>query len=125
MRLEEQIQIKLFDWLATKYPDVLAISEPSGVRVSMGLATKLKKMRSKHTHLDFYLLKPVGPYHGLAIELKAKNIYKKNGELLKNDHLEDQQRTIDQLNKEGYFATFAIGFSEAQTIIDDYLNNRL
>lgn len=125
MRLEEQIQIKLFDWLATKYPNVLAISEPSGVRVSMGLATKLKKMRSRHTHLDFYLLKPVGSYHGLAIELKAKSIYKKNGELLKNDHLENQQRTIDKLNEEGYYATFAVGFSEAQEIIEDYLNNRL
>lgn len=122
MRVEEKIQIALFDWLALQHPDVIAISEPSGVRVSMGLARKLKRLRSNHTHADIYVLVPRGKYHGLVIELKAKNIYKKNGELLKNDHLEDQQRTIDALNKLGYYATFAVGFEEAKNIITNYLN---
>ena len=125
MRVEEQIQIEIFSYLAVKYPHVLAISEPSGVRVSMGLARKLKRLRSPHTHLDIYVMSPRGRYHGLIIELKAKNIYKKNGELLKNDHLEDQQRTIDTLNKEGYYATFAVGYTEAINLIDNYLNNKL
>lgn len=125
MRVEEKIQIDIFSYLAAKYPNVLAISEPSGVRVSMGLATKLKKLRSKHTHCDIYVLKPSGKYHGLVIELKAKNIYKKDGTLYKDEHLEDQQRTIDTLNKEGYYATFAVGYSESIKIIEDYLNNKL
>lgn len=125
MRVEEKIQIELFSWLSDKYPHVLAISEPSGVRVSMGLATKLKKMRSKHTHLDVYCLEPVGDYCGLAVELKAKNIYKKDGSLYKDEHLEDQQNTINLLREKGYYATFAVGFNEARTIIEDYLNNRL
>lgn len=111
--------------MATKYPDVMAISEPSGLRCSMGVARKLKKMRSPHTHLDLYLLKPVGKYSGLVIELKAKNIYKKDGTLFKDEHLEDQQRTIDKLNKEGYYATFAVGYNAAVQVIDDYLNNKL
>lgn len=125
MRVEEKIQMDIFSWLTDKYPDVLAISESSGVRVSKGLAMKLKRMRSKHTHCDIYVLRPSNGFHGLVIELKAKNIYKKDGTLFKDEHLEDQQRTIDKLNKEGYYATFAVGYAEAKTIIDDYLNNRL
>jgi hypothetical protein len=121
VRVEEKIQIDLFSYLKLQYPHVIALSEPSGVRVSMGLATKLKKMRSAHTQLDIFLLHPSKGYHGMAIELKAKNIYKKDGSLYKDEHLEDQQRTIDQLNKLGYKATFAVGFDEARNLIDDYL----
>src|SRR5690606_32049161 len=106
-------------------PDVMAISEPSGIRVSMGLARKLKRLRSNHVHCDLYVLKPVGSWHGLVIELKAKNIYKKNGELLKNEHLEDQQKTIDALNKLGYYATFAVGYEEAAHLIENYLNGNI
>lgn len=122
MRVEEKIQMEIFSYLSLVYPNVMAISEPSGLRVSMGLALKLKKLRSRHVHADIYLLHPVGKYHGCVIELKAKSIYKKNGELLKNEHLEDQQKTIDALNKLGYYATFAVGFTECKNIIDDYLN---
>lgn len=122
MRAEEKIQIDLFRYLNYKYPDVIAISEPSGLRVSMGLAIKLKKMRSAHTHLDVLLLEPRGKYHGLMLELKAKNIYKKDGSLLKDAHLQDQQRTIDLLNERGYKACFAVGFDQAIKTIEDYLN---
>jgi hypothetical protein len=125
VRVEERLQIEIFQYLAWKYPDVIAISEPSGLRVSMGLATKLKKMRSKHTHCDLYLLEPRGKYSGLILELKAKNIYKRDGTLYKDEHLEDQQRTINLLNEKGYYATFAVGFDQSIKIIEDYLNNRL
>lgn len=125
MRVEEKIQIELFSYLSLVYPDVIAISESSGIRVSKGLAMKLKRLRSKHTHCDIYVLQPSKGYHGLVIELKAKNIYKKNGELLKDEHLYDQQKTIDALNKLGYYATFAVGFSQAKDVIDDYLNGNI
>lgn len=121
MRLEESIQIELFRYLAHQYPRVIAISEPSGLRVSKGLAVKLKKMRSNHTQLDIVILEPSGPYHGLILELKAKNIYKKDGTLLKNDHLYDQQTTIDLLNKKGYCAKFVVGLDDAIKAVDEYL----
>lgn len=105
-----------------QHPDVIAISESSGLRCSMGMARKLKKMRSKHTHCDIYVFEKRGNYGALVIELKAKNIYKKNGELLKDEHLADQQKTIDLLNKKGYKACFAVGLENAIRIIDDYLN---
>lgn len=121
MKVEEQIQKQIFQYLELQYPDVIAISEPSGLRVSMGLAMKLKSLRTSGTHLDVYLLEPNKWYHGLIIELKAKNIYKKDGTLLKDPHLQDQQRMIDRLVKKGYKAKFAVGFDEAKKIIDEYL----
>jgi hypothetical protein len=125
MRVEEGIQIQLFKYLDLQYPEVIAISEPSGLRVSQGLAMKLKRLRSRGTHLDIYVLHPVGNWHGLVIELKAKNIYKKDGTLYKDEHLEDQQKTIDALNKLGYYATFAVGFDQAKSIVDNYLNGNI
>lgn len=123
MRPEERTQIELFKYLSLQYPHVMAISEPSGLRVSMGLAGKLKRMRSNHTHCDVYILYPSKGYHGMVMELKAKNIYKKNGELLKDEHLHQQQKTIDDLNRLGYKALFACSLDEAIKNIDEYLND--
>jgi hypothetical protein len=122
VRVEEKTQMAIFDWLKLQHPDVIACSESSGIRCSMGMARKLKKMRSNHTHLDIIVFEKRGPYGALLIELKAKNIYKKSGELLKNEHLEDQQKTINLLNAKGYKACFAVGFDEAIRAITDYLN---
>ena len=122
MRPEEKIQCEFFKYLRLQYPNVVAISEASGLRVSTGMAMKLKRMRSDHTQLDVIILEPRGKYHGLVIELKAKNIFKKNGELLKDQHLHDQQKTIDLLNSKGYYATFACSLDEAIEVLDRYMN---
>ncbi len=124
MKPEEKLHFAVADYIKAQYPKVMFISESSGVRVSPGMAKKLKRTRSNHTHLDIYILEPKGKYHGLIIELKAVDIYqKKNPELfLKNDHVNDQAKTIKVLNKKGYLAAFAIKFDAARKIIDDYLN---
>lgn len=124
---EEKLHFAIADYLKLAYPKIVFISEPSGVRVSIGLATKLKRMRSADTHLDIYILEPKGKYHGLFLELKAEDIYqKRNPELFKkNEHINDQKRTIDKLNKKGYYATFAIKFDSAKKIIDDYLHGKI
>lgn len=123
MRPEEQIQIQLCQYLKLQYSKVIFISEPSGIRVSMGLAKKLKAMRSSHSHADLYILEPRGGFYGLILELKAKGIHKKNGELFADQHLRDQALTIKKLNKKGYKACFATSFNEAKKIIDEYMKN--
>lgn len=70
---------------------------------------------------DVAIYQPNFYYHGLFIELKVKSPFKKDGTLLKNEHLEAQQRTIDNLNSIGYFATFATGLDEFIEIVDDYM----
>ena len=120
-RKEEKLHIAVCDYLKLQYPNIIFLSEASGVRVSMGLASKLKKMRSAHTHLDLYVLEPKGRYCGLILELKVESVYKKDGGLYSNQHLRDQRDTIEKLNKKGYKADFACSFDEAKKMIDSYL----
>lgn len=122
-RPEEKLHFAICDYLRAQYPKLIFLSEASGIRVSQGLASKLKRMRSNDTHLDLYILEPKGQYHGLILELKAVDIrYKKNPELFKpNEHVNDQRKTIDKLNKKGYLATFAVKFDQTKKIIDDYM----
>jgi hypothetical protein len=124
VRPEERLHFQISDYLKLQYPKIFFISEQSGLRVSVGLASKLKRTRSNHVHLDLYVLEPKGKYHGLILELKAKDIYQKKNPtlLLKNEHLTDQKETIEKLNKKGYKAAFAVQFEEARKLIDDYLN---
>lgn len=121
MRPEEQLHFAIADYLKIQYPKVFFISESSGLRVSQGLAAKLKRTRSNHVHLDLYILEPCGGKAGLVLELKAKNIYKKTGELFKDSHLNDQQKTINALNKKGYKSLFVTSFDDAKRAIDHYL----
>ena len=122
---EERVHFAIADYLRLQYPSVVFLSESSGVRTTPGLAKKLKRTRSNHTHQDLYILEPKKGYHALILELKAKDIYqKKNPELfLKSDHVNDQDRTIKMLNKKHYKACFAIKFDQAKQIIDEYLND--
>lgn len=126
MRPEEKLHIQVCDYLKIQYPKVIFLSEASGVRTSMGLAKKLKRMRSNHVHLDLYILQPKTVpgdqlYCGLVLELKAKSPFKKDGSLLKSEHLDDQQKTIDLLNERGYMAQFVHSFDGAKKLIDNYL----
>jgi hypothetical protein len=125
-RPEELLHFAICDYIKMAYPKVIFISEASGVRVSQGLAKKLKRMRSNDTHLDLYILEPRGGYHGLILELKAAEIkQKKNPELfLKSEHVNDQRKTIEKLNKKGYLASFAVKFDEAKKLVDNYLNGK-
>ena len=126
MKPEERIHFNLADYTKLQYPTVFFISESSGVRTSIGLATKLKRTRSAHTHVDIYFLEPVGKYSGLFLELKdgKDKIFKKNGDY-KTEHVENQADTIEKLNKKGYYATFAWSFDMAKEILDDYLHGNL
>ena len=53
------------------------------------------------------------------------NIYKKDGTLKKDQHLQEQQDMINSLNNDGYYACFAIGENQAIQVINDYMNNKL
>lgn len=62
-------------------------------------------------------------YCGLFIELKKEGttIYKKNGELVANEHIREQASILEELRQRGYKAEFGIGFENTKEIIDDYM----
>ncbi len=122
---EYDLQVSVCKWLDLKYPKVLYMSDTvASLKLTMGQAMRNKKIQKDGFKTpDLIIFEPRGKYHGLFIELKIKSPFKKNGELYKSDHLEGQQKTINDLNELGYLAAFSTGFDETIEIIQDYMNS--
>ena len=123
---EESIQIAVCNYLKSDYPDVIFTCDlSSGMKLTIGQAVKAQKMRSGRGLPDITILEPRGEgefrYCGLMIELKSEKAGNKNGTVKQTDHVREQAEVLKALEKRGYMARFAIGFSEAKTIIDFYL----
>jgi hypothetical protein len=123
---EEKLQMAVCDYIRLQYKDVIFNSDVgSGMKLTKAQAGKAKMMRSGRGHPDLFIAEPRGEHHGLFIELKAVGvkIYKKDGSLRADKHLEEQCEMLARLMIKGYYADFAVGFDEAKRIIDTYLNN--
>lgn len=119
---EESLQIALSKYIKLQYPDVVFTSESSGIRLTIGQAKKAKNMRSNCKLPDLIVLEPKGRYAGMILELKKEGhkVLKKNGEPFAG-HVAGQWETINKLRNKGYYATFAIGFDMAKTMVDLYM----
>lgn len=117
---EASIHLQICTYIRTQYPTVIFTSESSGTRLTMGQAVKAKKLRSGNKLPDLWILEQRGGFGGLFIELKAEPIFKKDGSY-KTDHIADQAQVMENLNRKGYSAMFAIGFEDAKKEVDMYM----
>ena len=107
-----------------KYPDVIFTSDGSGVyNQSIGASVKLKMLKSSTGIPDIIILEARGVYHGLMIEMKSTGtaVFKKDGTIRANKHLQEQNDMLRRLSWKGYKAEFAIGLDEAIVLIDEYM----
>ncbi len=120
---ETNLHIRICHYIKHQYPKILFTSESSGLRVSIQQAKLLKKMRSCAGLPDLWILEPRKNYYGMFLELKKEGttIYKKNGDIRADKHLQEQEEILHQLQQKGYFATFSIGYEETKALIDYYL----
>lgn len=120
---EYELQKHICDYLRVQYPDVLFLSDTvASVRLTIPQQMRNKAIQKNGFACpDLIILEPKNGFNGLFIELKVQSPFKKNGELLKSDHLHRQQKTIDDLNKKGFKACFSWGFEMTKQIIDEYL----
>ena len=116
---EEETHIAICKYLKLQYPNVLFTSESSGIRLSIGQAKRLKAMRSCSGLPDIMIFEPRKSYYGLFLEVKrdGTTIYKKDGDLRKDKHIQEQEEILHQLKQRGYFAEFVISIAFAHTII--------
>lgn len=136
IKKEEEIHLRICDYLRKNYPDVLFRTDfSSGMKMTPWQAAKHKKFQKGRAWPDLFIaesgvveFKEDGLIahlrkNGMFLELKADGIklYKKDGTLRKNKHIEEQAEILDKLNKSGYYARFAVGYDEAIKIITDYL----
>ena len=126
-KAEEALHLKICEYLRTHYPDVIFRTDfSSGMRMSIGQARKHKKFQSSRAYPDLFIAEPQFDGYemkeaGLFLEIKAVNIYKKDGTLRKNPHIEEQARMLERLERVGYVARFVCSFEEAVEAISDYL----
>lgn len=120
---EKTIHIFLCDYMRLQHPDVLMRTDLGGIRLTFGQAAQVKRMQGgRRAWPDIFIAEPRGDWAGLFIELKAVNIYKKDGSLKANEHTAEQAVMLEKLRSRGYKAVFAIGFDEAVAIIEEYLS---
>lgn len=120
---EYELQKAVCQYLELQYPDVLFVSTgiPFNLRPQQGARIKAIN-KSGFKCPDLLILAARLGHCGLLLELKAKDIYTKDGKrLLKSDHVDAQAESILRLLNDGFYASFAVGCDEAKRIIDWYL----
>ena len=120
---EYTLQKQVCQWLSKNHPDILFLSDTiASVKLTKPQAIRNKAIQKEGFKTpDLLIFEPNGNYKGLFIELKVKSPFNKNGELLKCEHLEGQQKTINDLNSKGYKACFSWSFNQTVEIIENYL----
>ena len=124
MKPEAELRRMLARWLQYQYPNVIyRFDLAADLKLTMGQARKHKELHPKRGYPDLFIAEPRGKYCGMYVELKAdgNSPYKRNGELKKSEHLQEQEVMLNKLNSRGYFAKFATGFNEAKGLIESYL----
>ena len=127
---EKILTQQVAEYLKLKFPKVIFhIDFGSGCKLTMGQAMYQKKLNNR-AFPDLFIAEPrwVGVDHnelkcGLFIELKkdGTTIYKKDGTIVSNEHLREQEIVLQGLRYKGYEASWGIGFEQTRQIIDDYL----
>jgi len=111
-------------FLELQYPNVLFLSDTIGnVKLTEMQASRNKQIQKNGFKCpDLIILEPRKGYAGLLIELKKESPFKKDGvTLFKNEHLEAQQKSIDDLISKGYLAFFKWEFDDIKALINWYM----
>lgn len=130
-KTEAQLQVMVADYLRYQYPKVLFHSDyGSGVKLTMSQAVMQKRQNGgRRSWPDLFIAHPIFDIRtgytrsGLFIELKREGtrIFKKDGQLVSDEHIREQFDLLCDLRRAGYEAKFACGFEEAKRIIDNYM----
>ena len=121
---ESTIHKQICDYIRLQYPDVMFVTDLSGIKLTIGQAVKLKSLRSTRAWPDLFIAQPNSTYHGMFLEIKrdVSQIYRKDGSLKANiQHVREQNDVLSELCDRRYYAVFACGFDEAKLLIDKYM----
>ena len=136
IKKEETLHLRVCDYLRKNYPDVLFRTDfSSGMKMSPWQAAKHKKFQKSRAWPDLFIAESgVVKFkegnlivnlrkNGMFLELKADSVklYKKDGTLRKNKHIEEQAEMLEKLRNGNYYAEFAIGYKDAIEQIHEYL----
>ena len=121
---ERNLTTNIAKFMQVQFPNVIFKYDlSSDQRLSIQQATRNSQLHGRWSRgsPDMVILAQNGSYGALFIELKIISPYKKNGELKKSKHLDNQANFHKELEKRGYKAVFTTGFEETVEVIRDYL----
>lgn len=121
---ESLLQEQVCQWLRLQHPGVLFHSDyGSGLKMTKINAILQKKMQKTRAWPDMFIAEPRGPFCGLFLELKhlTSSEVLRDGTMGNSEHVREQRVVLEMLQEKGYQATFAIGFDQAQELINSYL----
>jgi hypothetical protein len=112
--------------LEKEYPEVLFLSDTiASLQLTVPQKVRNKAIQKEGFKCpDLLILEPNKFYKGLFIELKIKSPFKKNGELYSDEHLEGQQKSMNELMSKGYLCFFKWEFDDIKALIKWYMSNR-
>lgn len=124
---EEFIHRQVVDYLRLQYPGVIFRTDYSaGIKLTPGMARKHHSLQEGRGYPDLFIALPNNKgYHGLFLELKrpGARVRKRDGSIVANEHIQEQDIYLKRLKSVGYKAAFAVGFDEAKKEIDDYIKH--
>jgi len=123
-QLEYELQKQVCKYLDFQYPKVLFMTDSiAAVKLTIPQQMRNKAVQKQGFKCpDLIIFQPSKYFNGMFLELKVKSPYKSDGfTLLKNEHIEEQAKTMDKLKKLGYFCKFVWTFEYAKGLIDNYM----
>ena len=130
---EEQLHAQIVDYIKYMYPDVIFNTDASGIKLTIGQAVKMAKLRSDNGFPDIAIYEPNKEYRALFFEVKKETPYKVNGELKamkrkrtvngiieEYDHLQEQNNMHIKLRARGYRVEFIWSLKMAIKELNDY-----
>ena len=125
VKSEEQLHLQICKYLRLQYPKVRFNSDMAGVKLKPYHSKKARELRSSNGFPDLFICKTIVKKDivicGLFLEIKKKTPFKKNGELFKNEHLQEKNEWHEKLRAEGYEVYFVWTFNDAKKLIDNYI----
>lgn len=124
---ERLVQNALIKYICVAYPKAVFRTDKDGQFAKGAALWDKAKQKGKKGFPDLIIANRTDKYNGLVIELKreGETVWKKDGTLRKDAHLEDQSWWLEWFRQMGCYACFAIGFDEAKTIVDNYFKGNL
>lgn len=110
--LEDNLQQWCVQFFHSQYPGKIIAAVPNGARTSMSVAVRLKRTGLLKGFPDLIIPHPVGPFHGLFVELKVKGNYPSP----------EQKQILSLLEKQCYKVAVIYTLEDFQALVKEYFD---
>lgn len=121
--IEFKLHQNIAKYLKSQYKNIFFFSDLNGIKMSIGMAKKIKTLKSNHKNIDLFICAKNSQYSGFFIEFKKSKdeIYTKKGEYRQDEHFLQQLKTKEIVEKQGFKHEFCYDFDLTKNFIDNYL----